>query len=181
MPVICVNKIDLARDVAQCRAKIKPYLDLGYRVLFTSATESRGIEKLRTVLKGKTTVLVGTSGVGKSSLLTAMQPGLQLRAGVVSDGGEGRHTTSQVNLLELEVGGFVVDTPGIREFGLSGLPRSELVRFYPEIAAAQGRCRFGDCSHTHEPGCAVKVAVQKNHIAQDRYHSYRVIYRSLAG
>jgi ribosome biogenesis GTPase len=180
LPVICVNKIDLAQDVAQCRAKIKPYLDLGYRVLFTSATENRGIEELRTVLKGKTTVLVGMSGVGKSTLLTAMQPGLQLRTGDVSDVGEGRHTTSQVNLLELEVGGFVVDTPGIREFGLSGLPRSELVRFYPEIAAAQGRCRFGDCSHTHEPGCAVQVAVQQNHISQDRYHSYRVIYRSLA-
>ena len=78
-------------------------------------------------------------------------------------------------------GVFNRNTPhGIREFGLSGLPRSELVRFYPEIAAAQGRCRFGDCSHTHEPGCAVQVAVQQNHISQDRYHSYRVIYRSLA-
>ena len=110
-----------------------------------------------------------------------MQSDLQLRTGIVSDYGEGRHTTTQVNLIELEMGGFVVDTPGIREFGLSGLSKGELVRFYPEIAALQARCRFGDCSHSHEPGCAVKDAVQKNRISQDRYHSYRVIYDGLPG
>ncbi|MBN1581847.1 MAG: ribosome small subunit-dependent GTPase A [Anaerolineae bacterium] len=180
-PLICVNKIDLARDVAECRTKIGPYLDLGYPVLFTSATDGRGIEELRAVLKDRTTVLAGPSGVGKSSLLTAVQSDLQLRTGIVSDYGEGRHTTTQVNLIELEMGGFVVDTPGIREFGLSGLSKSELVRFYPEIAALQARCRFGDCSHSHEPGCAVKDAVQKNRISQDRYHSYRVIYDGLPG
>jgi ribosome biogenesis GTPase len=178
-PLICVNKIDLAQDVAECRKKVGPYLDLGYRVLFTSAIKDRGIAELRAVLKDETTILAGPSGVGKSSLLTAVQADLQLRAGVVSDYGEGRHTTTQVNLLELEIGGYVVDTPGIREFGLSGLSRGELVRFYPEIAAVQGQCRFGDCSHTHEPGCAVKSAVQTHRIPKDRYHNYQVIYRSL--
>ena len=121
------------------------------------------------------------SGVGKSTLLTAVQPDLQLRVGAVSDFGEGRHTTTQINLIELEIGGFVVDTPGIREFGLSGVPRTELVRFYPDIAAVQERCRFGNCSHTHEPGCAVKAAVQAKRLSGDRYHSYQVIYDSLPG
>ena len=178
-PLICVNKIDLARDLAECRDRIAPYLDLDYRILFTSAIEGRGIDSLREALRDRTTVLAGPSGVGKSSLLTAVQSDLALRTGIVSDYGEGRHTTTQVNLLELEMGGFVVDTPGIREFGLSGLSKGELVQFYPEIAALQAKCRFGDCSHTHEPGCAVKAAVQQDHLLQDRYHSYCVIYRGL--
>jgi ribosome biogenesis GTPase len=177
--VMCVNKIDLADDAATCRAALQPYLDLGYRVLFTSALTGEGVDELREVLRGKMTVLAGLSGVGKSSLLTAMQPGLQLRTAGVSDhSGEGRHTTAQVNMLKLEVGGFVVDTPGIRELGLSGLPREELVRFYPEIAAVRG-CRFSDCSHTHEPGCAVKAAVRQGLVSPTRYHNYRKIYYSL--
>ncbi len=180
-PILCVNKIDLAEDVQQCRGKVAPYLELGYEVLFTSVVSGAGIDLLRDILRDKTTVLAGMSGVGKSSLLTAVQPGFQLKVAEVSDDShEGRHTTTQVNLLELEMGGFVVDTPGIREFGLSGLERGELVRFYPEIAALQGRCRFGDCSHTHEPGCAVKAALRSGRLCEDRYHSYRAILSGLA-
>lgn len=181
-PVICVNKIDLAEDVAECRAYLQPYLDLGYRVLFSSALTGTGVGKLRKLLRGRTTVLAGMSGVGKSSLLAAVQPGLQLRIAEVSaHSGEGRHTTAQVNMLRLDHGGAVIDTPGIREFGLSDLRAEELVRFYPEIAAVEKGCRFRDCSHTHEPGCAVKAAVKRGHVPAMRYHSYEKIYHSLRG
>ncbi len=180
-PIICVNKVDLAEDKAICRATLRPYLDLGYRVLFTSALTGTGIEELQSILRGKTTALAGLSGVGKSSLLAAVQPGLQLRTANVSEhSGEGRHTTTQVTMLKLEMGGYVVDTPGIREFGLSGLRRDELVRFYSEIAAAARGCRFSDCSHQHEPGCAVQAAVQKGRIAEARYHRYTKIYADLS-
>jgi ribosome biogenesis GTPase len=93
---------------------------------------------------------------------------------------EGRHTTTQARMWTLKIGGFVVDTPGIREFGLQGLLPAELVRFYPEIAAVEENCRFGDCSHTHEPGCAVKAAVRQGRVSSTRYHSYQKIYRSLS-
>jgi ribosome biogenesis GTPase len=109
LPVICVNKVDLAEDEAFCRAELRPYVDLGYRVLFTSALTGAGVDDLRDLLRDKTTVLAGLSGVGKSSLLAAVQPGLKLRTRNVSDSGEGRHTTTQVTLLKLDPGGFVVD------------------------------------------------------------------------
>ena len=179
-PVICVNKVDLAEDRTTCRAALRPYLDLGYRVLFTSALTGEGVDGLREILRGQLTVLAGMSGVGKSSLLAAVDPGLQLCTRQVSErSGEGRHTTTQVTMLKLATGGFVIDTPGIREFGLSGLHRADLVRFYPEIAAVAG-CRFGDCSHTHEPGCAVKAAVRQGLVPATRYHNYIKIYQDLA-
>jgi len=179
-PIICVNKVDLVADLAVCRAELQPYLDLDYRVLFTSALTGKGIGKLRRILHGRTTVLVGMSGVGKSSLLEAVQPGLGLRTGEVSaHSGEGRHTTAQVSLWRLETGGCVVDTPGIREFGLSGLRRAELARFYPEIAAVEKSCRFKNCSHTHEPGCAAKAAMKRGRVSATRYRNYNKIYYDL--
>jgi ribosome biogenesis GTPase len=178
-PVICVNKVDLAEYVTSYRTALRPYLGLGYRVLFTSALTGEGVDELREALCGHTTVLAGLSGVGKSSLLAAVEPGLELGTREVSDrSGEGRHTTTQVTMLKLQAGGFVIDTPGIREFGLSGLLRGELIRFYPEIATVEG-CRFGDCSHTHEPGCAVKGAVRRGLVSATRYHNYKKIYHAL--
>jgi ribosome biogenesis GTPase len=178
-PVICLNKVDLAEDREACRATLQPYVELGYRVLYTSAVTGEGIEELRAILQGRTTALAGLSGVGKSTLLAAVQPGLQLRVGEVSDHWhQGKHTTTQVSLLRLAMGGFVVDTPGVREFGLAGLRRGELASYYPEIAATQA-CRFANCSHTHEPGCAVMLALRQGSIARVRYDSYCKIRRDL--
>jgi ribosome biogenesis GTPase len=179
-PVICVNKVDLAGHVSACQARMQPYLDLGYQVLFTSALNGQGVGALRETLRGRTTVLAGLSGVGKSSLLTAVQPGLELRTAEVSERRhEGRHITTQVTMLKLEMGGFVVDTPGIREFGLGGLRRPELASFYPEIVAVRDDCQFSDCSHTHEPGCAVRLWARRGRISKDRYRSYIKIHDSL--
>jgi ribosome biogenesis GTPase len=179
-PVICINKIDLTEDVAVCRTALQPYLDLDYQVLFVSALTGQGVDELRDILRERMTILAGMSGVGKSSLIAAVQPGLQLRVAEVSDhSGEGRHTTAQVTLLKLAMGGSVIDTPGIREFGLSGLGPEELVGFYPEIAAVAAGCRFGDCSHTHEPGCAVKAAVKQRSVSATRYQNYRKLFQTL--
>ncbi|HEX6385432.1 MAG TPA: ribosome small subunit-dependent GTPase A [Anaerolineae bacterium] len=178
--VICTNKVDLAEDEAECHSLVQPYADLGYRLLFTSAVTGEELTKLKEALKGKTTVLAGLSGVGKSSLLSAIEPGLALRAKTVSEkSGEGRHTTTQTNMWPLAAGGYVVDTPGIRELGLNGLRQDDLIDFYPEIADAAAVCRFRDCTHSHEPGCAVKRAISDGTIAVWRYENYLKMYGEL--
>jgi ribosome biogenesis GTPase len=180
LAIICANKTDLAENPADYRSALQPYVNLGLRAVFTSALTGEGLHELRDVLRGRATVLAGMSGVGKSTLLAAVQPGLQLRTGEVNvRRHEGRHTTSQVTMLRLEMGGFVVDTPGIREFGLSGLRRRELVSFYPEILAAAEGCHFAGCSHTHEPGCALPAAVRAGDVPASRYHSYKKIRDTL--
>jgi ribosome biogenesis GTPase len=179
-PLICLNKIDLAASEQGYREVMSIYEDLGHTVLYTSMVTEQGIEELRTHLIGRSTVLAGLSGVGKSSLINAVQPGLQLRVGEVSYySGEGRHTTAQISLLKLKEGGYVVDTPGIRELGLITTHRHELVLHFPEIAALVGQCRFNDCTHTHEPGCAVTEAVEQGSIPWSRYASYQAIYESM--
>jgi ribosome biogenesis GTPase len=179
-PLICLNKIDLALDERACREEMAIYQELGYTVLFTSAETGTGIAELREHLAGRQTVLAGLSGVGKSSLLMAVQPDLELRVAEISGySGEGRHTTTQVSLLKLDDGGYVVDTPGIRELGLIAVHRHELVLYFPEIVALVGQCQFNDCSHTHEPGCAIVQAVEAGDIAWTRYASYLAIYESL--
>jgi ribosome biogenesis GTPase / thiamine phosphate phosphatase len=183
-PIICVNKIDLAEKAADANdlaRTLAAYQQAGYRVLPTSARTGHGLDALREMLAGRTTALAGLSGVGKSSLLSVTEPGLNLRTAEVSDRRhEGRHTTTQVTLHPLAAGGFVADTPGIREFGLAGLKRRDLPGFYPEIVAAADGCVYTDCSHTREPGCAVKAAVRDGRIAAMRYASYRKIRHDLA-
>ena len=180
MPVICINKIDLAEAADAPTAALRPYVRLGYRVLFTSAATGAGLTGLHDLLVGRTTALAGLSGVGKSSLLSAAFPGLDLRVGEVSARRhEGRHTTTQVSLHRLEEGGFVVDTPGIREFGLAGLTQRSLTGFYPEIAEAARQCQFTDCTHEREPGCAVRRGVQAGRIARVRFENYGKILHDL--
>lgn len=178
--IVCVNKTDLATDHKEIEQTLQPYLELGYRVLLASALNGAGISELRAALRSKSTVLAGPSGVGKSSLLHAVQPSLELRTGAVSERHHaGKHTTTQVSLWRLEIGGIVIDTPGIREFGLSGLRKAELAQHYPEIAALSLDCRFANCTHTDEPNCAVRSAVGQGIVSKARYHNYRKILGEL--
>ncbi len=176
---VCLNKADLA-DAAACEPVLALYRRLGYRALATSARTGVGVEDLRALLKGKTSVFAGPSGVGKSALLMAVQPGLDLRTGEVSAStGKGKHTTTAVSLLPLDFGGYVVDTPGIREFALYDIERDALQHCFPEMAERFGQCRFADCSHRHEPDCAIVAAVKSGEIDPERYESYCRIYESL--
>lgn len=179
--IVCINKIDLLEDAAELDTTLRPYRDMGYPIVITSATTGAGIDQLRALLADQTTVLAGLSGVGKSSLVAAAEPGLELRTGVVSEhSGAGRHTTTQATLLPLSTGGAVVDTPGIREFGLSGLYQADLIDFMPDLADHAAGCRFTDCLHISEPDCTVRMAVETGNIADSRYHSYQQILGTLA-
>jgi ribosome biogenesis GTPase / thiamine phosphate phosphatase len=181
LPVVCLNKIDLSNDADACRQATEPYAALGYRVLLTSAKHGDGVEELRKLLTGRVTVVAGLSGVGKSSLLTSVEPGLQLKTGHISEfSGQGRHTTTQVTLWSLAAGGYVIDTPGIREFGLEGVTRSDLALYYPDLGAFSSACRFSNCTHRHEPDCAVRDAACQGRASPTRYHSYIKIYESLS-
>jgi len=170
---IVVNKTDLVAPGA-IDAGWAPYRDAGYSVLGTSVVEQRGLHELREQLCTRESVLAGPSGVGKSSLLNAIEPGLGLRIGDVSAAvGKGRHTTVTAQLVPLGCGGFVVDTPGLRELGLWGVDDDALPTLFPEFRALADQCRFrNDCSHVHEPDCAVRAAVARGAIARARYDSY---------
>ncbi len=172
VPVVCMNKIDLD-DEGAAREILERYQQLGYTTLCTSAQTGEGIDTLRTLLKDKESVIAGQSGVGKSSLLNAVQPGLQLRTGeVIHKYDKGRHTTTTACLIRLQVGGYVVDTPGIRSLDLSAVPRNEFEAHFVEFLPFIPDCKFPDCTHTHETRCAVKDAVERGDIHPDRYDSY---------
>lgn len=171
-PVICLNKVDLDVD-GVASEEVQRYADLGYSVLRTSAEIQVGIAELREALKDKESVIAGQSGVGKSSLLNAVQPGLELRTGeVINKYDKGRHTTTTAVLLRLEFGGYVVDTPGIRGLDLSIVPRGEIEAYFVEMVPHIPNCKFADCTHTHEAKCAVKEAVERGYIHPERYESY---------
>lgn len=170
---IVVNKLDLS-GAASVRARFAAYEAAGYRVLATSAQARAGIDELAAVVCGRDSVLTGPSGVGKSSLLNALEPGLGLRVGAVSEAvGKGTHTTVSARLIPLRCGGHVADTPGLREVGLWGIDASELPHLFVEFRAYAEACRFGtSCSHDHEPDCAVRAAVDAGEIDGSRYDSY---------
>ena len=177
--IIVANKCDL-RPREEIEALFAPYAAIGYPVLMTSAEQRTGIEALKEQLSGKISALSGPSGVGKSSLMNAVQPGLSLRTSAVSDFlNKGRHTTVFAELHPLEGGGFVADTPGIREMGLWQVPADELDWCYREFRPFLDQCYFQPCSHLHEPDCAVRAAVEHGEIAAVRYDSYSRLYEEV--
>ncbi|UCG26502.1 MAG: ribosome small subunit-dependent GTPase A [Chloroflexota bacterium] len=170
--VICVNKIDLV-EPGQAEATFAVYEGLGYQVLYTSVITGQGIAELRDQLRDRISVLTGSSGVGKSSLLNAVQPDLGLRVREVSQATEkGLHTTRHVELVPLEVSGYVADTPGIRSLAVFDLEPGELDGYFREIAPLVSECQFSDCTHRHEPRCAVRAAVDDGSVSAARYDSY---------
>lgn len=170
---VVVNKIDLAGD-EEARALFGAYESIGYPLHITSAKTGHGLEVLREQLRGRTSAITGPSGVGKSSLMNALYPGLSLRVGEISASvNKGRHTTVGAFLHPLPDGGFVVDTPGLREIGLWGVPSRGLDGCFPELRALKDECRFADCSHLIEPDCAVRDALELGGIDASRYDSYR--------
>jgi ribosome biogenesis GTPase len=171
--IICANKTDLVTPEA-ARELFGLYPPLGYRVIYTSAVTGLGVPDLREALRGKLSVLIGPSGVGKSTLLNAVQPGLGLKARAVSQATtKGRHTTVYPELLPLDGGGFVADTPGVREISFWDIEPEELDGYFVEIRPYISQCEFNDCTHLHEPGCAVRKALEAGQISASRYESYR--------
>ena len=169
---ILLSKLDLqdAEAVAEFRAV---YEGAGYRVLEVSVREGRGVEDVRELLAGRTTLVSGNSGVGKSTLIQAIDPSLDIRTGEISESHhKGRHTTTFSTMYPLAGGGAVIDTPGIKGFGLIDIDEAELWHYFPEMMRVAPACRFYNCTHTHEPGCAVTEAVKAGEIAWPRYESY---------
>jgi ribosome biogenesis GTPase len=171
---IVINKVDLVGE-APARERFDNYATLGYPVHYTAVKARVGLDSLHSVLAGRRSVLTGPSGVGKSSLLNALFPGANLRVGAISESvNKGRHTTVGARMLPLPDGdqGYVIDTPGLREIGLWGMPAGELDECFPEMRGLREQCRFADCRHVTEPGCAVRDAVQAGRITAARYDSY---------
>lgn len=172
---ILLNKVDLYRQEAPetVGSFINIYTKAGYNVVETSAKTGEGIEELKKICDGKVCLFSGESGVGKSSLIKALDPTLDPKIGKISVAHlQGKHTTSLYEMYELASGGAVIDTPGLRGFGLVNLEKEEIARYFPEMLRAAEGCRFTPCTHTHEPGCAVKEAVENGEISAERYSSY---------
>ena len=176
VPVLIVlNKVDLYREEAREQLEYlrKIYEGAGYPVLETSARSGEGVEALRERCRGRVNLITGESGVGKSSLIKALDPSLDPKVGRISDVHlQGKHTTSLYEMYRLASGGYIIDTPGLRGFGLVDLEKEEISKYFPEMLAVTDRCHFVPCTHTHEPGCAVKEAVDDGRISPERYNSY---------
>lgn len=176
LPVlIVITKLDLLNGNHKLDAELEVYRRIGYPIHQVSSHTGEGIEELKEILRGKTSVLIGKSGVGKTSLLNAIQPGLGLRVKEVGKGelGKGRHTTTHLEMFTLDFGGRLVDTPGMREFGLWNISPEELAYLFPEMTDLVGGCKFGlNCRHDSEPGCAIRKAVMDGAVSPHRYKSY---------
>lgn len=170
--VVVANKVDLVGQ-AEAESLFGRYAAIGYPILYTSVKQNLGIDALRDMLTGKLTGLAGPSGVGKSSLLNAMQPGLGLAVREISSAvNKGRHTTVMRQLIPLAGGGYIADTPGLKSLALWDTEPEEMDAYFPELAPLVAHCQFSDCTHTHEPGCAVRAALAAGKIHPDRYDSY---------
>ncbi|MCH5241747.1 MAG: ribosome small subunit-dependent GTPase A [Muribaculaceae bacterium] len=173
--LIVFNKSDLwTPEILEYASELRQmYQDIGYDVLFTSASTGDGIDELRDLVKNKISLLAGNSGVGKSSLINALVPGLNLKTGDVSDlHHTGTHTTTFSEMISLPEGGELIDIPGVKGFGMIEYQATEVGHYFPEIFKVSSQCRYGDCRHLGEPGCAVEEAVEKGEIAPSRFSSY---------
>lgn len=176
--VVCINKVDLASAANSAPApnlaqRADVYARIGYLVIMTSAALGNGIDRLRQALAGRVSALVGPSGVGKSSLISAVSPGVSLATSDISAStGKGRHTTTCSRLIKLGVGSYVADTPGMREFGFHRISQGELAWCFREFRPHMEKCRFDDCRHVKEPGCAVRKAVEQGLVSEGRYEHY---------
>lgn len=178
---IIINKMDLAKkNQKEMAEEIRTlYESLGYKVALTSA-EDDDIDELKDKIRGKTSVFIGPSGVGKTSLLNRIEPGLDLRIGEISSYSQkGKHTTTYAQLIPLSGDGYIVDTPGIREFGLVQIDKAELSLYFPEMAEPRQHCKFYNCTHYHEPKCGVVAAFENGEIDPGRYNSYLNMLESL--
>lgn len=181
-PLIVFNKSDIYKDkeLEKFKSWSDMYKEAGYRTVLVSAVQGTGVDELKELLKGKTTLISGHSGVGKSTLLNALLPGLELKTQSVSGwSGKGLHTTTFAEMFELPSGGKIIDTPGMREFALVDIEAEELSHYYPEMRKRLNDCQFNNCLHINEPGCAIKEAVANGEIHEDRYVSYVNILESL--
>lgn len=172
---IVITKMDLATQNKSLEQDLEIYRRIGYPIHLVCSSTGEGLEELKQALHGAMSVLVGKSGVGKTSLMNALQPGLGLRVKEVSLGdiGKGRHTTSHLQMFDLDFGGRLVDTPGMREFGLWDISPEDLASLFPELAPHIGQCKFGlSCRHDNEPGCAIRKAVMAEQVSPYRYQSY---------
>ena len=180
--IVVFNKADLykAKEQEKYAALKEMYDDIGYRTILMSVKTNEGVQEVKDALQGKITLLSGHSGVGKSSFINSIFPELQLKTQDVSGwSGKGLHTTTFAEMFDLPTGGKVIDTPGMREFGLVDITRQELSHYYPEMARLITECQFNNCLHINEPGCAVKQAVAEGNINEERYVSYYNILESI--
>jgi len=182
--LIVLNKVDLVRP-EEAEEFAAPYRALRYRVLVTSATAATGLDAVKEAMKGRLSMLVGHSGVGKSSLLLALDPTIVARIGELVNEGlrsvRGSHTTTSAALHELAFGARLVDTPGVREFGLDGVGPTDLGHWFRDLVPHLSHCRYATCTHDHEPGCGVKTAVERGAIRRERYDTYLKLLAELSG
>ena len=172
---IVLSKTDMYREIAaeEIAHFLSVYEAAGYPVIETSVKTGEGIDRIREACQGRVNLFSGESGVGKSSLIKALDPSLDPKIGAISTAHlQGKHTTSLYEMYPLASGGYVIDSPGIRGFGLVDVEKEEIARYFPEMLKVSADCRFTPCTHTHEPGCAVKEAVEQGLIAPERYNSY---------